>query len=229
MNFAEVREELGKYAEADFAAFSGKIICTQYPIMGVRTPKLREISKKTTREYLESEPKYYEEVVMHGLTLGAAALTAEELFGRVELFLSFTDNWGAVDICTSSMKAFKKDKENCFAKIREMLFDKREFHARFAAVAMLDFYIDEQHIDEVLELYSRVESGRYYVDMAVAWGLSVAAVKFYGKTTDMIEKGAYGDFVTKKALSKCMDSFRITPERKEHIRSLRKSLQSKNG
>ena len=77
MNFAEVREELGKYAEADFAAFSGKIICTQYPMMGVRTPKLREISKKTTREYLESEPKYYEEVVMHGLTPGAAALTAD--------------------------------------------------------------------------------------------------------------------------------------------------------
>ena len=223
-DFREIRARLKTEAEEDFKNFNSKIIPTAYPVLGVRTPTVRKLAKSAGEDYLEQSPAFYEEVLIHGITLGKFK-TANELFSRIDTFLSFVDNWAAIDVPLSSMTAFKKDKENCLQKLKSFLFDKREFYARFGAVALLDYYIDSEHIDEVLRLYAQDEEGRYYTDMAVAWGLSVAAVKFFDKTYAALKSGLYGDFTTRKALSKCMDSFRIDAEQKQLLKQLRSNLR----
>lgn len=220
-SFIEIRARLEKKAEESYKKFNAAIVRTKYPMLGVRTPTMRATAKSAGEDYLDAEPKYFEEVLIHGIVLGGCK-TADELFSRIDRYLSFVDNWAAIDVPVSSMKAFKSDKEKCFEKSKPYLFDEREFFARFAAVALLDFYIDEEHIDEVLKLYAQVKEGRYYVDMAVAWGLSVAAVKFFDKTYAALQSGVYGSFTTKTAIQKCIDSYRISPEQKQLLKQLRK-------
>lgn len=219
--FETTREELKSHAEEEFARFNAKIVRSAYPMLGVRTPTLKSMAKKRSLEYLESEPKYYEEVLLGGFILGHFCKTADELLPRMDGYIRRVDNWAAVDSPLSSMKAFKKDPDKGFAWAKEKAFDHREFHARFGAVAMLDYYTDETHIDEVLDIYSEIESGRYYVDMAAAWGLSVAAVRFFDKTYERIAAGKYSTFVTNKAIDKCRDSFRISPENKQKLKELK--------
>lgn len=221
-SFLKIRTQLEQQAEENFKNFNARIIPTNYPMLGVRTPAVRKLAKAADKDYLEERPVYYEEVLIHGIVLGKAADSCE-LFAKVDTYLSYVDNWAAIDVPMSSMAAFKRDKEN-FEKIKPYLFDEREFYARLGAVALLDFYIDESHIDEVLKLYAKVKGGRYYTDMAVAWGLSVAAVKFFDKTYSALGGGVYGDFVTRKAVSKCMDSYRISEERKKLLKQLRSKL-----
>ena len=80
--------------------------------------------------------------------------------------------------------------------------------------------------DRVYSVLQKIASVRayddYYVDMAIAWGLSIAAVHFYDKVYAALKEGRFSDFVTRKAISKCRDSFRIPLERKRELKELLK-------
>ena len=228
MEFEEIRQELMNAAEPDFAAFSGKIIPTGYPMLGVRTPTVKKIAKQASERYLDCEPEYYEELLVQGFALGRIANSADALFERLPQYLSRVDNWAAIDSPLSAMKALKKksEREQCLEYIEGYAGDGREYFARFGCVALFD-YLDGEHIDRTLELYNSVPSGRYYVDMAIAWGLSIAAIDHYDKVYAALEEGKFSEFITRKTVSKCRDSFRITPERKRQLKELIRKLYIK--
>lgn len=227
MDFYEIREELMQGKDVKYREFNAKIVATKMPMIGVRMPLVKKIAAKGGADYLDCIPQYYEEILVHGLIAGRLFKTAQTLFEHTDKFLSYCDNWAAIDTVTMSMKAFKKDAAACFEKLQKYVADDREFYCRFAAVAMLSHYINDEYCDRVLQTYKRMPAGNYYTDMAVAWGLSVAAVKFYGKTVPLIEAGAFSSFVTDKALSKCLDSFRLDKEQKAEIRELKRKLKEK--
>lgn len=226
MDFFGVRETMMQFADEEYRAFNAKIVPTAYPMIGVRAPLLRKFAKAADENYLEADPEYYEEVVLHGFVVGRTAKTAQTLAPLLNRYLSFCDNWAAIDMPAGSMAAFKKDAEACFAIAKAYAMDEREYYARFGAVALLSHYIDETHIDAVLQAYAGMPHGKYYTDMAAAWGLSVAAVKFYDKTMDVLRSRAFSPFVTLKALSKCLDSFRVNDARKQEIRALRQQIKT---
>ena len=221
MTFSEIRQELINNAEEKFRDFSVKIVGTKMPMLGVRPPIVKKLAKQAEDDYLNSVPHYYEEVLVYGFTLGKAESTAKGLFDKLPRYLDFVDCWAAIDSPISGMKALKKEREESLAYIDVYLKDIREYHARFAAVALFN-YLDEAHIDGVIDRYASVKEGRYYVDMAIAWGLSIAAVHFYDKVYAALKEGRFSDFVTRKAISKCRDSFRIPLERKRELKELLK-------
>lgn len=219
MTFEEIRQELINNAEEKFRDFSAKIVCTKMPMLGVRTPTVKKLAREANADYLNSSPYYYEELLVYGFALGRMEPTAKGLFEKLPRYLGFADCWAAIDSPVSGMKALKKEKNESLAYIDGYLHDEREYFARFAAVALFN-YIDKEHIDGVIDRYASVEAGRYYVDMAIAWGLSIAAVDFYDKVYSALEAGRFSDFITRKAVSKCRDSFRIPPERKQALKDL---------
>lgn len=60
----------------------------------------------------------------------------------------------------------------------------------------------------------KVDGRGYYNDMAIAWLISVAYVKFKDKTFDFIKNCNLTDFTLNKSISKINDSFRVTRENK---------------
>ena len=219
MTFSEIRQELINNAEEEFKNFTAKIVLTKMPMLGVRTPTVKKLAKEADESYLTSAPHYYEEVLVYGFALGRLKPRAKELFENLPRYLGFVDSWAAIDSPLSGMKAFKKEKEQCLSYIDDYLYDEREYFARFAAVALFN-YIDETHIDGVIERYATVTAGRYYVDMAIAWGLSIVAIDFYDKVYAALKEGRFSDFITRKTVSKCRDSFRIPSERKKELKEL---------
>ena len=84
----------------------------------------------------------------------------------------------------------------------------------------LDYYIDDSHIDNVLSLCYK-ESSYYYVNMAISWLISACFIKYRTKTLDLLKSKKMSVFVQNKAISKIRDSYRVSKEDKELVKSFR--------
>ena len=87
---------------------------------------------------------------------------------------------------------------------------------------MLDFYITEEYIDQVLEILNNIKHDGYYVKMAVAWTLQVAFVKFPVKTMKLLKNNKIDDWTYNKALQKIIESYRVNEETKNEIRKMKR-------
>ena len=65
------------------------------------------------------------------------------------------------------------------------------------------------------------EETHYYVNMANAWLVAECFTKQRDKTLNLIKNKTLNKFVQNKAISKCRDSFRVSPEDKELLKTFR--------
>ena len=77
-------------------------------------------------------------------------------------------------------------------------------------------------VNNVLQWMDRISHEGYYVKMAVAWALSVCYVKFPQKTVNYLKENHLDDFTYNKALQKIIESYRVSTEDKEIIRSMKR-------
>ena len=99
------------------------------------------------------------------------------------------DNWALCDGFVSSFRVPQAEREKYFAFGCEACRRPEEFAARFGFVFLRKFYLDEAHADAVLaEVTNKNDETRYYVNMARAWLLADACVRFRQKTLQTIEK-----------------------------------------
>lgn len=61
----------------------------------------------------------------------------------------------------------------------------------------------------------------YYVRMMIAWFFATALAKQYELTLPYIERRVLSPWVHNKTIQKAVESFRITPEQKAHLKTLR--------
>ena len=74
---------------------------------------------------------------------------------------------------------------------------------------------------EYLELVSEVKSEEYYVNMMIAWYMATALAKQWNESIVYIEQHRLSQWVHKKTIQKAIESYRITDEQKEYLRSLK--------
>ena len=84
----------------------------------------------------------------------------------------------------------------------------------------MDYYINAEYIDFVLEQYARIRRREYYIEMAVAWGLSVCFVYFRDKTLRLLETDRISNDIFQMTVGKIRDSRRIRPEDKELMKRM---------
>ena len=58
--------------------------------------------------------------------------------------------------------------------------------------------------------------------MAVAWAISVCLVKFYYETVEYLKTADLDKFTYNKAIQKAIESYRISDERKQDLRKMKK-------
>jgi 3-methyladenine DNA glycosylase AlkD len=90
---------------------------------------------------------------------------------------------------------------------------------------MLDHFVTEEYIDQVLPLLDQVRHEGYYVKMGVAWAISVCYVKYPEKTMEYLKKSALDDFTYNKSLQKILESYRVDQASKAIIRGMKRKLQ----
>ncbi len=225
---AKINQRLQELSETDYKVFNEKLIPTNYEIRGIRMPALKKLAKELSKEPdIEDYLKYaefttYEHVLLYGLVLdNLSKLPMETVFGYLDPLILRFDNWAHVDTITSSFKVFKKYPNKVLEHYLPLKSDEGEFTKRFFVILLLCFYMEEKYIDIALQHLSEVPQGQYYVDMAIAWTLSVGLVKFYDKTLPYLAQKKYTKFVHNKAIQKARESFRITPEVKDSLNGLK--------
>ena len=223
----EIREQLFAMQDMPYRDFQAGLMPTvdKETIIGVRTPALRKFAKKVAKdarvgEFLDSLPHgYYEENNLHGLLIGEIA-DFEQCLSRTERFLSYVDNWATCDLFAPAV--FGKNKDRLLSAIRRWIASDETYRIRFGVDMLMRFYLEEDFEPEQLEMAAQIRSEEYYVRMAVAWYFATALAKQYAATIPFLEEGRLENWTHNKAIQKARESYRITPQQKEYLKSLKK-------
>lgn len=234
----QIKETLLKKAESDYKKFSASLIPGVNNMLGIRLPFLRDMAKALVcgdwRAYLEeAECDYFEEVMLQGMVVGFAsrkttertcASAAEpdlnETLLMVEQFVPKISNWSLCDSFCAGLKFVKRNKAVVWNFLQKYLVSDKEFELRFGVVLLLDYYIDSDYIDRVLDVLGNVRHDSRYVKMAVAWALSVCVVKQREKTLTFLQERRIDKETLQMTKQKVSDSFRVSEADKAFVRGL---------
>lgn len=223
----EVTKKLFELQDKDYAKFQLKLTpgIEEKKIIGVRVPEIRKLAKKYIKddessEFLNTLPhEYYDENMLHGLLISEIK-NYETCIKEVDKFLPFVDNWAVCDIM--SPKIFKKHKDELIKKIREWVKSKHIYTCRFGIEMLMRHYLDEDFKKEYLEIPAKVHLEEYYVQMMIAWFFATALAKKWDETIPYIENNILDSWVHNKTIQKAKESYRITDEQKEYLKSLKR-------
>jgi 3-methyladenine DNA glycosylase AlkD len=226
-NYPELAEYIRSLADEPYLKMQNKIVPGIKNILGVRTPKMRALAKQIAkgdwRAYLSAaQDCSMEEVMLQGFVIGYAKMEPDEALKLLADFVPKIDNWAVCDGCCSSLKFTQKNKKKVFAFLQDYMKSQREFELRFVVVMLMDFYITDEYIDDILKIYDGIHHDGYYVKMAVAWALSVCFVKYPEKTMRYFQSNQLDDWTFNKALQKILESFRVDDGTKAAIRGMKR-------
>ena len=86
---------------------------------------------------------------------------------------------------------------------------------------LMRFYLGEHFHPEQLQWVADIPQGRYYTDMAAAWYFATALITQYDAVIDLLERRGLDPWVHNKTIQKALESYRISPEQKTYLRSLK--------
>lgn len=227
MEYQEYIDKLFELQDLKYKEFNSKIVGSSN-LIGVRTPEIKRLAKQIANKnyiefFKENKHEYYEDTLIHGLILGYIKLEFNDLKIFIDEFLPYIDNWAVCDITVSNLKIFKKKKTKdiCFNEIKKYINSDNPWINRFGYILLLDYFIEEEYIDNIFELCKNYKD-HYYVKMAIAWLISVCYVKQKGKTLTFLKNNYLDDWTYNKTLQKIIESNRVSLEDKKMIKGMKR-------
>lgn len=222
----KVRNSLFQMQDLKYKEFHSNLCPNVDDIIGVRVPVLREYAKELYKNNKLSEikigNKYYEELVIQGMIIGFQTKEPiEEVIKQIKEFVPKINSWAVCDVFCAGLKITKKYPKEIFNLIQGYLKSEKEYELRFAIVMLLDYYINDEYIDKVLQILDNVKSDKYYVQMASAWAISICLIKYYEKTILFLEKCKLDKFTYNRAIQKAIESYRIQDNKKQELRKMK--------
>ena len=228
----EIRQSLFELQDIKYRDFQAKLIPGKdtETMIGVRTPELRKLAKQMLKredigEFLRDLPhRYFDEDQLHAFIVSGIkeyGKCMEELMR----FLPFVDNWATCD--QMSPGVFKKHKPELLAEIREWLGSEHTYTVRFGIGMLMQHFLDEDFDPAYPELVAGVHSEEYYVNMMIAWYFATALAKQYDAVLPFIEGRRLDPWTHNKTIRKAVESYRISDEQKEYLRSLKVQASKK--
>lgn len=191
-------------------------------VVGVRTPRLREIaaslSPEQAGEFIKSLPHgLYEENNVHGYLIEKMK-DYDACVSALGEFLPHVDNWATCDTCTP--KVLKKHPARTVAKAYEWMDDGRTYFVRYGIRMLMAFFQDDLFLPEYADKVASVKSDEYYVNMMIAWYFATLLAKQPECAVKYLEKHSLSPAVTKKTVRKAIESFRVSDRMKQYLRTL---------
>ena len=222
----DVRKRLFEMQDTGYRDFHARLILTveKEKIIGIRTPILRKFAKefgKTERSemFLKVLPhQYYEENNLHGLLIEQIR-DYDKCLKELERFLPHIDNWATCDLLALHM--MKKHRDIFIREIYRWMESDKPYIIRFGISMLMRHYLDEGFKPEYPEKVATIRSEEYYVNMMRAWYFATALAKQYEKILPFLEEQRMDIWTHNKTIQKSIESYRITQEQKDHLRTLR--------
>lgn len=226
----EIREELFRLCDTKYRDFQAKLIPTVAPelVIGVRTPVLRKyagqlLKREDAGDFLRDLPhRYFDENQLHAFMISGTKDYGTCL-EEVDRFLPYVDNWATCD--QLSPRVFKRHRQELLGVIRRWIASERTYTVRFGLGMLMSHFLDEDFDPLFLELAAGVRSEEYYINMMTAWYFATALAKQYDAALPYIEDRRLDTWTHNRTIQKAVESFRVSPQQKDYLRSLRISTR----
>ena len=222
----EIRQRLFELQDVSYRDFQVKLIPTveTESMIGVRTPALRKLAREYGKredigEFLQDLPhRYFDENQLHAFIISGIK-DFETCIMHVEKFLPYVDNWATCD--QMSPTVFKKKRQELLPYIREWMKSDRTYTVRFGIGMLMQHYLDEDFDPSYPEMVAGIKSEEYYISMMAAWYFATALAKQYDTVLPYIEEKRLDSQTHNRAIQKAVESYRITPEQKAYLKTLK--------
>lgn len=222
----EIRDELFENQDKQYHDFMIKLLpgMERDRMIGIRTPELRKLARKYAGRadvgiFMKYLPhKYFEENQLHAFIISGMK-DYSSCIEALEEFLPYVDNWATCD--QMSPKVFRKHKGELLSHIRTWIASGRTYTIRFGIGMLMQHFLDEDFDTEYPELAAAVRSDEYYVKMMIAWYFATALAKQYDEVIPYLEHQNLDVWTHNKTIQKAIESFRITLEQKQYLRTLK--------
>lgn len=216
--------DLRSISDSKFKTFNDKIINTSSSTIGVQIPKLRriakEISKGNTLEFLNLEmPDIFELHILYALALCSIKDLKLSIF-YLEKFLPKINNWAVCDLLCAEYKIVNSYKNYFIKYIEKLCKSQLEFTVRVGVILLLKFYIKD-NIEESFKIISRIKLDKYYVNMGIAWTLSMCYIHHPNKTLDYLKSTNLNNYIIDKTYQKIIESNQVSSTDKNLVKQLR--------
>lgn len=193
-------------------------------VIGVRIPEIRKYARTLykTGEWeqfiIELPHTYYEENALHMILL-CNIKDYDICIKYINEFLPYVDNWA---VCDSGVPdCFKKNLDKLMTEVKVWIKSDRTYTVRYAVGVLMRLFLDEHFDKRYLAMVADIESEEYYVNMMVAWYFATALAKQWDSTIAYIEDRKLTPWVHNKTIQKAVESYRITPQQKVYLKSMR--------
>ena len=221
LNFLEENKDQ-KYKE-----FSSSLIPGCNKMIGVRLPILRKLAKDIVKEndiymYLKhANSDTFEETMLQGLVIGYSKENIYKIIECCKNFVPKINNWSVCDSFCNSLKISKKYPNEMWEYITSYKESNNEYELRFMIVMCLSHFVNQTYINEIFKITDDIISNDYYVEMAIAWLLSVCYIKYPEETLSYLKRNSISTFCYNKSLQKILESYRVSNSDKIMIRKLK--------
>jgi 3-methyladenine DNA glycosylase AlkD len=194
-------------------------------IIGVRTPELRKYTKEirattAAEEFLHSLPhKYYEEDNLHAFLLEYIG-DFNLCIASLDRFLPYVDNWATCD--GMNPKILTKYPDKLLEKTEDWLCSPHTYTVRYGIGVLMRYFLEEGFDLHLAQRVANVKSEEYYVNMMRAWYFATALAKQYDAALPWLEECRLDPWTHNKTIQKAVESYRVSPEQKEYLRTLRR-------
>lgn len=226
MLIEKIRETLFSLQDVKYGDFQAKLMpnVARETVIGVRTPALRKYAKelakeKDIQEFLQDLPhKYFEENQLHAFII-CEQKEYYRCMDELTHFLPYVDNWATCD--QMSPKIFRKHRQELLEQIKKWIESEEIYTIRYGIGMLMIHFLDEEFDSQYVERVAKIRSEEYYVNMMIAWYFATALAKQYDTVIPFIEERRLDSWTHRKAIQKSVESYRITKEQKEYLKSLR--------
>lgn len=228
----KIVDELLASQDLEYRDFQIKLVpgISEDRMIGVRTPALRDIAKKISKDarlaedFLNEIPhSYYEENLVHFFVV-ADIKDFDRCISEVEKFLPYVDCWPVCD--QSSPKVFKKNHENLLPYIKKWISSEHIYTSRYGMRMLMNEFLNDDFKQEypelVIERMKKNGSAEdYYLKMMAAWYFATALAKQWDAVIPYFEEKQLDSWTHNKAIQKAIESFRVSDEHKDYLRTLK--------
>lgn len=223
----ELREKLFEVQDKEYQKFQSKLCPNINNIIGVRIPILRKMAKQIAKENAEeflnnTKIEFYEEKMLYGFVIGYMKENLSEKLKYLDKFVPMIDNWAICDCSINTFKFVQNNLEEIWNYLQKYVKSNKEYELRFVIIMLMDYYLVDNYIDKVLELYNQIKNDGYYVKMAVAWAIAEAYIKYPEKVMKVLRENNLDNFTYNKTLQKMIESYRIDKSVKDTLRKMKR-------
>ena len=224
----QIQEILFKYQDPQYADFSAKLVPTlpRESFIGIRSPNYKLVLKElktlppdVANDFLKDLPhQYHEENCLH-IALINKTKNYDECLAALENFLPYINSWAVSDGLNPPV--LKKNKQLLLPKLEQWIRADSPFTKRVGMLLLMKYFLDDDYKPEYLELPASIRSDEYYVNMMTAWLFAEALVKQWETALPFIQNKKLAPWTHNKAIQKACESFRVSDEHKEYLKTLR--------